>query len=76
MHKVPFLNTSSLYFQVLEDWKYVARVIDRLLLYIFLVITVGGTVGVLLKAPHIFESVKQDDILRVMNENWKRAKGL
>ena len=60
--------------QVLEDWKYVARVIDRLLLYIFLVVTIGGTAGILLKAPHIFESVKQEDILGLMNRNWARAK--
>lgn len=64
------------YGKVLEDWKYVARVIDRLLLYIFLVVTIGGTAGLLLKAPHIFESVKQKDILSIMNRNWDSAKAV
>ena len=62
-------------FQVLEDWKYVARVIDRLLLYIFLIVTIGGTAGLLLKAPHIFESINQDEIIRRLNHNWAIAKG-
>ena len=52
-----------------------ARVIDRLLLYIFLIVTMGGTAGLLLKAPHIFESISQDDIIRTLNNNWAKAKG-
>jgi len=59
---------------VIEDWRYVARVIDMLLLIIFLIVTVAGTIGIFMKAPHIFQEVKQDEILSVMNKNWEKAK--
>lgn len=38
-------------------------IIDRLLLYVFSGITIGGTLGILLSAPHVFEVVDQDEIL-------------
>jgi nicotinic acetylcholine receptor, invertebrate len=45
-------------------------VIDRLQLYIFLAVTIGGTVGILIHAPHIFEFVDQDEIKqRIMGSN-------
>lgn len=59
---------------MIEDWRYVARVIDKLLLVIFLIVTTAGTMGIFLKAPHIFEAVNQDEILSVMNENWRKVK--
>ena len=45
------------------DWKYVASVIDRLLLVLFLLVTVGGALGIFLQAPHIFSVVDQDSII-------------
>jgi nicotinic acetylcholine receptor, invertebrate len=39
-------------------------VIDRLLLLVFFGITLGGTLGVLLSAPYVFESVDQKTVLR------------
>jgi len=39
-------------------------VIDRLQLYIFLSVTICGTVGILINAPHIFDFVDQDEIKR------------
>lgn len=56
--------------QVLDDWKYVARVIDRLLLYIFLIVTVSGTIGLLMQAPHILEYVDQDQIIQDIIQKW------
>jgi len=50
--------------QILEDWRYIAMVIDRLQLYIFLSVTICGTVGILINAPHIFDFVDQDEIKR------------
>ncbi|VDM64378.1 unnamed protein product [Angiostrongylus costaricensis] len=38
-----------------DDWKYVAMIIDRLLLYVFFGITVGGTCGILFSAPYVFQ---------------------
>ena len=40
-----------------------ARVLDRLLLIIFLTVTVSGTAAILLNAPHILEYVDQDTII-------------
>jgi len=42
-----------------NDWKYVAMVIDRLLLYIFFGVTLGGTLGIILSAPYVFHAVDQ-----------------
>ena len=58
-------------FQVLDDWKYVARVIDRLLLYLFLLVTVFGTAVLLMQAPHILEYVDQDDIIQKIIQKWQ-----
>ncbi|XP_077995271.1 neuronal acetylcholine receptor subunit beta-2-like [Glandiceps talaboti] len=38
-----------------EDWKYVALVIDRVLLWIFLIVCVVGTGAILLNSPVIWE---------------------
>lgn len=46
-----------------DDWKYVAMVIDRLLLYIFFGVTLGGTLGILLSAPNVFKYVDQQEII-------------
>ena len=37
-------------------------VIDRFQLYLFLAVTIGGTIGILINAPHIFEYVDQDEV--------------
>jgi nicotinic acetylcholine receptor len=52
--------------QVLEDWRYIAMVIDRLQLYIFLAVTVAGTVGILINAPHIYEYIDQDTMIAAL----------
>ncbi|CAH1797208.1 unnamed protein product [Owenia fusiformis] len=56
------LKLEDEYNDVIEDWTYIALVIDRLLLLTFLCITIGGTVGILCKAPHIFEYIDQDTV--------------
>ncbi len=40
--------------QIIEDWKYVAMVIDRLFLWIFILVCVVGTLG--LFAQPLFQS--------------------
>ncbi|VDK51584.1 unnamed protein product [Gongylonema pulchrum] len=45
------------------EWNYVAMVIDRVLLYAFFAITAGGTFGVLLSAPNVFEHINQTEII-------------
>jgi nicotinic acetylcholine receptor, invertebrate len=46
-----------------DDWKYVALVIDRIMLYIFFSVTVIGTAFILFDAPYIFEFVDQQAYL-------------
>ncbi|KHJ90132.1 Neurotransmitter-gated ion-channel transmembrane region [Oesophagostomum dentatum] len=46
-----------------DDWKYVAMIIDRLLLYVFFGITIGGTCGILFSAPSVFQVVDQREVL-------------
>jgi len=50
-------------------------VIDRLQLYIFLAVTLGGTASILVDAPYIFEFVDQDLIkTHIMSgsDGWSR----
>lgn len=42
-------------FQVKEDWKYVAMVLDRLFLWIFTLAVVVGTAGIILQAPTLYD---------------------
>ncbi|KAK3098920.1 hypothetical protein FSP39_024277 [Pinctada imbricata] len=58
------LKAEDAYDTVIDDWKYLASVLDRLLLLIFLTITFTGTLGILFQAPHILEFVDQDRILQ------------
>ena len=49
-------------------------VIDRLQLYIFLAVTISGTISILIHAPQIFEFVDQDEIKqRIMGSNSEAA---
>lgn len=60
-------TSCSMHVQVLEDWRYISMVIDRLQLYVFLAVTIVGTASILVGAPHIFESVDQDEIKERIN---------
>ena len=42
-------------FQIIEDWKYVAMVMDRLFLWIFSVAVLVGTAGIILQAPTLYD---------------------
>lgn len=41
--------------QSVDDWRYVAMVIDRLQLYIFLAVTVGGSIAIFINSPHVYD---------------------
>ena len=55
-------------FQIREEWKYVAMVIDRLLLYAFFAVTAGGTMGILFSAPNVFEYVNQTAVIEKLKK--------
>uniref|UniRef100_A0A0K0D4B1 Neur_chan_memb domain-containing protein n=1 Tax=Angiostrongylus cantonensis TaxID=6313 RepID=A0A0K0D4B1_ANGCA len=50
-----YLKQDEEYKMYRDEWKFVAMIIDRLLLYIFFGITAGGTCGILFSAPHVFQ---------------------
>ncbi|VDP15358.1 unnamed protein product [Onchocerca flexuosa] len=56
-----------------DDWKYVAMIIDRLLLYVFFGITVGGTCGILFSAPYVFQGVDQRAELQRLSHLYKNG---
>ena len=66
-------NVQPALFQIREDWKYVAMVVDRAQLWLFFLVTTIGTVGILMDAPHIFEFVDQDRIIDIYRGKWKSA---
>ena len=47
-------------------------VIDRLQLFIFLAVTIGGTIGILIDAPHIFEFIDQEAHIAVFIDQEAR----
>ena len=49
-----FFNSSGKN-QVIEDWKYVAMVLDRLFLWLFTAACLSGIVGILLRAPSLYD---------------------
>ena len=48
-------SKTRILFQILEDWKYVAMVMDRLFLWIFTVAVLVGTAGIILQAPTLYD---------------------
>ncbi|XGW24628.1 hypothetical protein V3C99_006227 [Haemonchus contortus] len=54
-----------------DEWKYVAMIIDRLLLCVFFGITVGGTCGILFSAPYVFQGVDQRKVLQKLIDLYK-----
>lgn len=51
-----------------------ASVVDRMLLYIFLLVTVCGTIGILVQAPYILENIDQDELLSKIMDKYKLNK--
>jgi len=51
------------YNKVSDDWKYVAMVLDRILLWVFSFACVAGTCGIILVAPSLYDTKTPLDIL-------------
>lgn len=64
------LNVSSFFsfhlffvsFQVEEDWKYVAMVLDRLFLWLFALMCIFGSATIILQAPSLYDYTQPIDI--------------
>jgi len=52
-----------LHAEVSDDWKYVATVLDRILLWLFSFACVAGTCGIILVAPSLYDTRTPIDIL-------------
>jgi nicotinic acetylcholine receptor, invertebrate len=60
-----FIKTKqNIYLKMQGEWKYIGLVIDRLLLITYLLITIFGTILIIFNAPHIFQFVDQQQILK------------
>uniref|UniRef100_A0A8R1DHC1 Uncharacterized protein n=1 Tax=Caenorhabditis japonica TaxID=281687 RepID=A0A8R1DHC1_CAEJA len=53
-----------------DDWKYVAMVLDRLILLIFFGVTLGGTLGIICSAPHVFDFIDQEAVIKRLNSKY------
>ena len=42
-------------FQVIEDWKFIAMVLDRFFLWTFTAACLLGTAGIILRAPSLYD---------------------
>jgi nicotinic acetylcholine receptor len=49
--------------EIHDDWKYLALVLDRLFLWIFMAACVAGTVGIVLRAPTLYDDSEPIDII-------------
>lgn len=48
--------------EIEDDWRYVAMVLDRLFLWIFMVACVAGTCGIIFQAPSLYDTTEPIDI--------------
>lgn len=60
------MRSACHYEEIRDDWKYIASVIDRLQLYLFLAVTTAGTYKILSSAPDILKVIDQTALLK----NW------
>ncbi|XP_015512110.1 nicotinic acetylcholine receptor beta2 [Neodiprion pinetum] len=49
--------------EVIEDWKFVAMVLDRFFLWVFTLACIGGTMGIIFQAPSLYDTRKPVDQL-------------
>lgn len=47
-----------LYFQVVQEWKFVSMVLDRFLLWVFTLSCIGGTIGIIFQSPSLYDTRK------------------
>uniref|UniRef100_A0A1I8IAX4 Neur_chan_LBD domain-containing protein n=1 Tax=Macrostomum lignano TaxID=282301 RepID=A0A1I8IAX4_9PLAT len=66
------LRIEDEYMRVLQDWKYVASVIDRIQLVIFSTVTVIGTIAILMNAPFILDFVQQEAVVTELKNRFEK----
>ncbi|KAK3860252.1 hypothetical protein Pcinc_033686 [Petrolisthes cinctipes] len=57
--------------EVIQDWKYVAMVLDRLFLWVFTIACVAGTCGIIFQAPSLYDTRRPiDQIYSEIGKNY------
>lgn len=51
-----FSNKNCFVFQIVEDWKFVSMVLDRFLLWVFTLLCIGGTLGIIFQSPSLYDT--------------------
>ncbi|XP_014662724.1 PREDICTED: acetylcholine receptor subunit beta-like 1 [Priapulus caudatus] len=62
------MRTTDAILEIEDDWTYISMVVDRLLLYIFCIVTVVGTLYIICTAPGIRDFVDQDQRLKELGK--------
>ena len=52
---LPLEQPTVVNIQVIEDWKFIAMVLDRLFLWLFTIAVLGGTAWIILRAPSLYD---------------------
>ena len=60
-------------FQIEQDWKYVAMVLDRLFLWTFTLAGILGTIGIIFRAPALYDTTTPIDVLMTKVDQKKGA---
>lgn len=58
------LKNENDFSEVIDDWKYLSLIFDRFLLYVYAIVTLVGTLSILMYAPHIFTDFDQQGFRR------------
>lgn len=56
------VKNENKYNSVVDDWRYVAMVLDRILLWVFTILCISGTSGIILVAPSLYDTKTPLDI--------------
>lgn len=54
--------SSITFLQEDQDWGFVAMVLDRLFLWIFIITSIAGTISILCEAPALYDDTKPIDM--------------
>uniref|UniRef100_A0A336M4D8 CSON010467 protein n=1 Tax=Culicoides sonorensis TaxID=179676 RepID=A0A336M4D8_CULSO len=54
--EIEIKQKEMIYIIVVEDWKFVSMVLDRFFLWVFTILCVVGTIGIIFQSPSLFDT--------------------